>query len=248
MKLETVSTAPLARVGLVEMADLRYGYDNKGPHWVASPALQHSYPIREECDPWGPCYTHDVTLVKKLLGECVAAAPLGCVPVTVYVSQVEGLARTNGWSRYDHVYCRDGEVPAWWSGAGLKPWEGTIALAGRRVEMHPAVTRYVVAHEYGHLVDAALAMARWPGDASAFSKLHDEYRRLRRLERVSHYGAGTHHLEVGEVLANDFRTVVLGREPDFWAHPVTPGWKLKTVRRWWERAIDELQALPTGAP
>ncbi len=70
---------------------------------------------------------------------------------------------------------------------------------------------------------------------------------MRRVARGDHYGAGTHHTDVGEIFANDFRTVVLGRELEFWRHPVTPGWKLKTVPRWWDNALAELHELSGGA-
>jgi len=244
MRISTISERPLARVAVLEPGDLQFGYDAKPPQWKSQPVLKSSYPTGDEVDPWGPAYTHDERLVSELLRECVNAAPLGSAPVTVYVGLWEGLARTNGWSTYDHPYYRDGDDISWWHGPGLKPWEGVIALSGKRIEIHPAVTRYVVAHEYGHVVDVALAQLRYPGDGNAFHKLHEDYRRLRRLpDGPGHYGNGTHHLAVGEVLTNDFRTVVLGRECDFWAHPVTPGWKLKGVRRWWERACADLHAL-----
>ena len=241
MRIEIVSEKPLARVAILEPSDLRFGYDDKPPRWEQEPVLKASYRRGEDVDPWGPAYTHDEQLVSKLLAECVKAAPLGDAPCTVYIALWDGLARTNGWSTYDHPYYGDEKTP-WWKGPGLKPWEGVIALSGKRIEIHPAVTRYVVAHEYGHLVDTALAQMRWPGDANAFHKLHEEYRKLRRLDRVTHYGNGTHHLDVAEVFANDFRTIGVERERDFWAHPVTPGWKLKRVVRWWEQALADLQA------
>lgn len=241
MRFVPVSDKPLCRVAVLGSDDLRFGYDNKPPYWKARPVLDTNYPRGDEVDPWGPAYTHDERLVARLLAECAKAAPLIDAAVTVYIAPWEGLARTNGWSCYDHPSRRDGDHISWWRGPGLNPWEGMIALSGKRIEIHPAVTRYLVAHEYGHLVDVALAQMRWPGEGNAFGKLHDEYRRLRRLDRVSHYGAGTHHLDVGEVLANDFRTIAVGRERDFWAHPVTPGWKLKRVVAWWDRALAELQ-------
>lgn len=246
MRIETLSERPLVRLAVIDRDDVRWSYDAKPPSWRGSPALEGNYGRGDEIDPWGPCYTHDENLVGSLLLECAAAAPLACAPVTLYLSCYEGLSRTNGWSCWDHPYCRDG-TPEWWHGPGEKPWEGVIALNGKRIEIHPAITRYVVAHEYGHLVDAALALHRYPGDGGAFGKLHDDYARLRRLDRVSHYGAGTHHLDVGEVLANDFRTVVLGRERDFWAHPVTPGWKLKRVQAWWDQALADLRAVTKAA-
>lgn len=248
MRVQTISEKPLARVAVLDPSDLRFGYDDKPPRWEQQPALKANYPRSESVDPWGPAYTHNEELTRALLRECVAAAPLGSAPVTLYLSLWDGLARMNGWSDYCHPHYGDeADYRDWWRGPGLRPWEGVISLSGKRIEIHPAVTRYVVAHEYGHLVDTALAQLRWPGDPNAFHKLHEDYRRLRRLDTVSHYGNGTHHLDVGEVLANDFRTIAVERERDFWAHPVTPGWKLKRVVAWWERALADLRALSESA-
>lgn len=238
MRVRWEHEAPPARVVEVELSDLQWSYNEKPPSWRTQPMLDQ-YGRSEDVDPWWPCYTHHVAEVSNLLRECVEAAPLGDAPVSVYIAPWEGLARTNGWSTWDHPYRDDRE----WRGPGLKPWEGIITLSGKRIEIHPAITRYLVAHEYGHLVDAAIAQHRYPGDSNAFGKLHEDYGRMRRVAKVDHYGAGTHHLDVGEVLANDFRTVVLGREREFWRHPVTPGWKLKTVQRWWDAALDDLRSL-----
>jgi hypothetical protein len=238
MRFTNASEAPLARVAELDAGDLRWSYVDKAPHWYLEPAIPGNWRRPQAVDPWGPCYRHDPDRVCALLAECVAVAPLITAPVTVYVSIWEGLERTNGWAMED---AHHGDPPDWWRGPGEKAWEGVIALSGRRVEIHPAITRYVVPHEYGHLVEDALARLRYPGDVNGESKLRAEYARVRRLEAITHYGAGTHHLAPGEVFANDFRAYVLEKEREFWPHPVKPAWQLKRVARWLETAMAELR-------
>jgi hypothetical protein len=205
------------------------------------PALEQNWGRQEYVDPWGPCFRHDVPLVEKILRECGRVAPLAGVPVTVFVSLWEGLARTNGWAYEDTAHYDASEVPDWWHGPGPRPFEGVIALSGRRIEIHPAVTRYVVAHEYGHLVDEYLQRLRYPGQTGG--ELQRDYAKMRGLDPSTPYGSGTHHLHPGEVLANDFRSHVLGLEQEFWPHPVKPAWQLKRVARWWEKAMHDLRSL-----
>lgn len=244
MVIKTIVDAPLARVAELEQGDLHWTYDDKAPSWSHKPAIEGNWPRPELVDPWGPCYRHDVELVSQLLRECVAAAPLVTAPVTVYVSLWEGLARTNGWAFED---AHHGDLPEWWRGPGTKAWEGVIALSGRRVEIHPAVTRYVVPHEYGHLVEDALSRLRYPDDSNGEYKLRADYSRVRRLEEVTRYGQGTHHLHPMEVFANDFRTYVLGKELEFWPHPVKLAENYKRVTRWFDAAIDELRAASSSS-
>lgn len=240
MKLRTLSEKPLVRLAEVEPEDLRWNYDGEAPTWRSKPALAGNYGRTEKVDPWGPCYRHEPEVVERVLIDCAKTAPLGDAPVTLYLSVYEGVSRTNGWAYEDIAYYRDG-TPDWWNGPGAKPWEGVIVLNGRRVEIHPAVSRYVTAHEYGHLVEDALGRLRHgDDDGDPGLRLRNEFAKLRGLRTDLPYGPGTHHLVPGEVFANDFRTYVMGVELEFWPHPVKQAAKLKRVSRWWDKAIDEL--------
>lgn len=238
MKRHYIGKKPVVRVMELEMEDLRFSYDDKAPSWRALPVLKGNYGRQAYVDPWGPCYTHDIALVRELLEECVLAAPLGSVPLSVYVSLWEGVERTNGWAYNDVAHYQN--TPRSWRGPGKKPWEGVITLNGRRVEIHPAITRYVLPHEYGHIVEDALALARYGDKDNCDRKLVEEFAQVRGLRTDLLYGSGTHHLMPGEVFANDFRSYVMGKEREFWPHPVEPAWKVKRVARWWDRAIKEL--------
>lgn len=235
MNIRVLQEKPLVRVAELDAGDLHWEYSEGPPTWKAEPAVKGNWGRTEKVDPWGPCYRHDVGIVERVLLACAKAAPLGDAPVTVYLSVYEGLSRTNGWAYEDVAHY--GETDGW-HGPGSKPWEGVIVLNGRRVEIHPAVTRYVTAHEYGHIVEDALSRVRYGDDAGG--KLIKEYARLRGLATDLPYGAGTHHLVPGEVFANDFRSYVMELEREFWPHLVKPAWKLKRVASWWDKAIDEL--------
>jgi len=71
-----------------------------------------------------------------------------------------------------------------------------------------------------------------PDDLKTF---RDDYAKMRRLKTQKHYGPGTWHKSIGEIVANDFRILGAGVEAEFWPHPgITHPKKLKTVQKWWE--------------
>jgi hypothetical protein len=142
----------------------------------------------------------------------------------------ECTSRTNGWAEVDHRYYDDDCAKPCCADKTVK-WDGIIVLAGKRIPPHPAMTRYLVAHEYGHHVEYELLHRRGldPGD----SVVRDEYARMRGCPDVN-YGGGTWHKSPGELLANDFRIVVAGVEPEFWPHPgFTHPLEDALVQRWW---------------
>lgn len=209
------------RVVELDAGDLIWPFSDQGPHWCAETVIE-AYRRVERVDPF-PCYTHDVGLVRETLRAAARAFPVG-VPVTVHVTPWESLSRTNGWASYQHSY-EDG-----------RPWEGTVALSGKRTPPHPAVTRYLVAHEYGHIVDYWLCSQRLDARGN-WGTLDDEYATLRGLERVT-YGGATWHREVGELIANDFRVLVAQVEVDFWPHPgIAHPEDVPNVRAFWGEAL-----------
>lgn len=182
-----------------------------------------SYQTRTKVDPT-PGYAHDKQLVKQLLAKVAAAFPIGW-PVSLNILSYETFERTNGWASTNSTYSKPPR------------FEGAITLAGKRIPPHPAVTRYLVAHEYGHLVDRWICKQRGLADGQDFDQ---EYRELRGVKRAKYYGPGQWHAETGELIANDFRILVAESEPEFWPHPgfARPE-TLPAVVDWWHRARAE---------
>ncbi len=163
-------------------------------------------------DPF-PAYPHDRGVVE----ETVALVTDACPPlwnVDLYIADREEIGRSNGYSSVDEggEYV-DGE---WVKG----PPTGLIMLSGKRIPPHSAVTRYLVAHEYGHNVEWMLNRARGAKHLQS-EDLPDEYLKVRGLDAEhSHEGSGgTWHAGIHEIIACDFRILVCGIEVGYWPHP-----------------------------
>lgn len=160
-------------------------------------------------DPF-PGYAHDADLVRERLAMVVEAFPIEHTP-TVYLLDREPFERTNGWAMGDTAW--NEEADEW------QPTRGMIVLAGKRIPLHPAMTRYLVAHEYGHHVEWELAWRRTKPKVDQ-RVLCEEYAALRGLD-PAHYSAegGRWHDSVVDVFADDFRVLVARAETEFWPHP-----------------------------
>jgi hypothetical protein len=202
--------------------DLMWDWDT-GPYWKTRPALHDGWGTREKVDPT-PAYGHDAAAVAREAEYVHTRFPIG-VPTTIHVAQWESLSRTNGWCSQD--WGKDAE--------GNRVWEASIALGGKRIPPLPAMTRYLVSHEYGHAVDNWLCEQR----EVPVNGLDEEYAKLRDLAPTRYYGPGAWHLNVGEVIANDFRIIVARREVEFWPHPTTHPLEDKAVKAWWRKALKE---------
>lgn len=187
-----------------------------------------------EIDPT-PAYAHDPALADETLQIVAATFPVPW-PVSVYLLPHEEIGRTNGATFVDVDY--DGPKD---KGGTYTGRSAAIFFSAKRIPIHPGMTRYLVPHEYGHVIEEWLneraGHQLWSGD------LMREYAKLRRLEVLHAYGAGLWHATPGEVFANDFRILVCGAEPEYWPHPgITHPLKLakRPVQRWWQRVMDEL--------
>ncbi len=213
---------------VVEISQLQWGFDNEGPFTRASPTpATHSW---IKLDPT-PAYAHSRDLVIETLKRCEEVFPLP-VPVWIYNVHYESVSRTNGDTRDWSDYQKLNEHGEYVGGS-------MIFLYGKRTPMHPAVTRALVAHEYGHAVDRAIAAKRFKG-SNYIEKQREEYAALRKLPKQSHYGPGTWHEMPAELIANDFRVLVMGIEREFWPHPHPMPDQLPEVQEWWAkmRALD----------
>jgi hypothetical protein len=191
------------------------------------------YALSSKFDPV-PCYPHD----RAAAEQAAAHVQERCPPlwdVDCFLADREEIARTNGHSALDEGHYEDG---GW-----VKDRRGLIMLSGKRIPPHPAMTRYLVAHEYGHNVVYMLNSLREEKHAASTDALCREYAKVRGLPESSvHHGeGGTWHDSCAEILACDFRLLVCDAEPEFWPHPGIPRPEdLLAVRAWWLTALVRL--------
>jgi hypothetical protein len=216
------------------MAESYWSFGVDGPQW-----RHRRDGSMTSFDPF-PGYRHDFDEVKRAVAH---VDPL-CPPlweVDLMVADREETARSNGHSNvHQHGHYDDGDN--WVRDAPV----GLIVLSGKRIPPHPAMTRYLVAHEYGHHVDYMVNAVR-----HGIEHLHDdealmrEYVEVRGLPPATlHHGeGGTWHDSVREIFACDFRLIVCHVEPAFWPHPGVPypEWG-GDLERWWTDALASLAA------
>jgi len=207
---------------IVELRDLEWPFGGKP---CVRPGGWHTY-----VDPF-PCYAHPVGLVRETLELVESHVDVVCKP-TYYVLHNEPSERTNGWATTRSRYPRDED----------HPWDGIVVLCGKRIPLHPAMTRYLTSHEYGH--HAEYEALRRRGKEAHDNDVRDEYRKLRGLpaKEPAYYGGRTWHLASSEVFANDFRVLICGVEEEFWPHEAPHPMELSNSKRaklraWWEREV-----------
>ena len=177
----------------------------------SAPKVRHpAFGLSGEFDPF-PGYPHELSIVK----DTAAVVETFCPPiydVEIYVADREERGRSNGYSDVrDGKRYVDGE---WVAG----PPAGLIMLSGKRIPPHPALTQYLVAHEYGHHVEWMLEHARGNKHLHG-GEVVAEYAKLRGLPDT-HFGSGGRwHDSVTEIFACDFRIVVTKIETGYWPHP-----------------------------
>ena len=180
-----------------------------------------------------PCYPHDIDVVEATIRACERAFPVG-MPPTVYTLHFDVPNGVNGWTSHAPDF-RGG-----YEDSQKRPEITSIVLAGKRTPIHPAMTRYLVAHEYGHVVERWLAFRRGQRQDDAFLRDYCEWRRLPyRSDRAS---GGTWHLAPCEVFADDFRILVAGIEVEFWPHPGVERPERKSLTDWWWSMRDKCAA------
>ena len=183
-----------------------------------------------EVDPF-PAYAHDLATATETLTRVSVRWPLS-VPVNVHVLDREEVARSNGFTSEIEKYSEHSDGR---SGHFLDSIE--IVLCGKRIPPHPAVTRYLVAHEYGHAVMFAMA-AKYD---KSYAAIVDDYAEIRTLEPSGRtVGGGEWHTSPGEVMACDFRLTQTRIESEYWPHLGVPmPGQLPDVVAWWAKTEKE---------
>lgn len=199
--------------------------DNGGP---TCPLKTRGWTHTVNVDPF-PCYSHDIELVAKEVEYVEERLKLPFLP-DYFILAHESCGRTNGWADGNHVYLDEKDPEGNWK-TEPRPF---IVLAGKRIPLHPAMTRYLVAHEIGHTTHSNLAH-KMGLKYDAFAKMYAED--VRKIPYEQAYGGLKWHLNTGEIIANDVRVGLLEREVEFWPHEV--GRPNTEVVQWWLDRIKE---------
>lgn len=188
-------------------------------------------------DPF-PAYPHDVADVQRAVDRVTGrVAPLW--DVTLLVADREEIGRSNGFSNSRQHGHYEGDT---WV---QDPPVGVIVLSGKRIPPHPALTAYLVAHEYGHQIELMVAHAR--GAALHSDTILTDYAQARGLPVPAHHGEGGRwHDSAGEIFACDFRIMICGVEVGYWPHPGIPRPEDVTgLGSWWAAALADLEQART---
>lgn len=233
------------RIRLVGPDDLTWDFDGSGPSFETR-GPSSAYGRTHRVDPF-PCYAHDLALVGRTVSAVEQKFPIGA-DVQYFLTQFETVGRTNGFQTDSAVY-----DPKTHKQVGF---DAFVVLVGKRIPPHPAMTRYLVAHEYGHVAQKWLEQLRGIDSSSGTTDLDEEYARLRRGSN-NLYGSLRWHSNVGELFANDFRILVCGVETEFWPHEgFSRPEETDEVRDFWSEAVEQAmeaaakseQLLSAGSP
>lgn len=211
----------------------RVGADQIDWPFKGNPSFKTKGPIAyarsHQIDPF-PCYPHNVELVASMAETVEKLFPVDN-QVDYFVTEYEEIGRTNGFADKTDVYDQ--------ASGKYAHWEPVVVLIGKRIPPHPAMTRYLVAHEYGHIVQWQIEHMRGIDSGKETTDFDFEYLRLRK-NCHNDYGGRKWHANVGELIANDFRVLVCGVEEEFWPHEgfVHPR-QSEEVQNFWKKIMAE---------
>lgn len=206
------------RVFFLQHSDLKWPFNDRGqPHLYLDTG---KYGSQHTVDPF-PCYAHERELVMSEIRDIESKIKLP-FPPRYFIMPFEDGSRTNGWADGNQYH---GENP--------QPY---IVLQGKRIPLHPGMTRYLVSHEYGHVVQVNLQFflkMKWEEFCEFYAK------EVRRIPYEKSYGGMRWHMNTGEVIANDVRVAVLNKEPEFWPHEAVHPWAAPHIGAWWREQFDK---------
>lgn len=194
-----------------------------------------------------PGYAHDEVVVRNMLLNTVEPSfplPQPFAP-RMYLLSHEVLSRTNGSMHQERLYHGKWDE----EDESQRPWRSGIILSGKRIPPHPAMTRYLVGHEYGHVIEAWLIRARHEREGS--NELLLEYAEARGLGPSGftlRADGGRWHRAIQEIFACDFRILVAGVEADFWPHAgVARPEEVAAIQAYWQRVkVERLKGVALG--
>lgn len=208
-------------------SDINFPFDEKPTMYFKR---KYGYGSSAKVDPF-PCAAHNPKIMRQHVKETTAKFP---IPAPVYwvVMPFEAESRTNAWASSGDIYKND--HPKAYNKYGI---EGYITFSGKRTIVHPAMTKYLVAHEYGHIVDYYIsARGRQAGEKDHYW-FRKAYAKMRGIKYNDSYGGGKRKDSIAEVIADDFRIAVAGVDTDFYVHTCTHPLKSAKVKKFWAGMI-----------
>lgn len=185
-----------------------------------------------EIDPF-PTTVTDVKIVEERVPVIESKFPIGTILQWVILPH-EVMERSNAWANYDYLYCDNTE-----EGSLIQKkhkMTGLVVFSGKRGNIHPAMTRFLVAHEYGHQVDYWInALMKAEEDSRDEDLFHKRYAEVRGLEFKddTNYGGGNYHDSLVEIIADDFRIVMGETDPDFYQHSCVNPLDCPSIIQYW---------------
>lgn len=238
MEIEPLSR----RVVEVKYENLMWGFTQKDPYFLAGTMVKpedRADTSRQMAVNPRPAYPHDRELVERELAAAEIAFPVTRSPL-MYLPHFDADLSTRNAATFEENLFREPQDEH-----GRTLTRSFMILYGKGTPCHPAMTRYLVAHEYGHVVCETLA---WQHNCtmnyrSYFLRYYAEMRGMTNLP--AHYGATSWHLHPEEIFANDFRIMVLQKEVEFWPHPTVPRpEEVPVLAKWWPmRTAEALRGL-----
>lgn len=189
-------------------------------------------------------YAHDLVLVEELVARACELFPLRDRARLTVIDRCS-LGRWNGitWEAAMWRHADGSDWPAEEVPCGCSPGckeilkfhgqDHSIVLFGSVVPPMRQFTRYLVAHEYGHAAfNRTCRLLRQSN--SREDKLIAEYMLLRGIEWPKRAPNAMWHELASEVVANDFRVLVMSEEVEHWPHDVCrPN---SATADWWAHA------------
>lgn len=166
-----------------------------------------------EVDPF-PCNTHNADILRTKIDEIEKLFPIGTLLQWISLPH-EVVERVNAWAQSNQIWGDHDEIKK------KHRLDASIVFSGKRANIHPAMTKFLVAHEYGHAVDSWINSIMKEEENNRDENLfHKKYAEMRGLEWKSDedYGGGNYHDTIVEIIADDFRIVVGKTDPDFYQH------------------------------
>lgn len=216
------------RLHNIPLSDIVWSFnDNSGPRLALdTPGYRSTIYI----DPF-PCYSCNFDLVAREIEYVESKIPLPFLP-HYYILPYETSTRTNGWADTNSIYV-DGTDEKGNPKTEPRP---CIVFSGKRIPIAPSMVRYLVAHEYGHIVHANLAHKMglsWDDFAKMYAT------QVRKIPYNKEYGGLKWHTNSGEIIANDIRVTILNREVEFWPHETSNPVENQEIRDWWTSKFKE---------